>query len=212
MTTVTIEAQCECAERLMFFLQADLARPILNRDPAVIARIGQDLAELHAIHTTLKYGWRPTAMAAPACSQPASPEAAKMDSAQRTKLVATLLEIDQQIEAIKQPIRSQLDAIRALGDRWLDTLEAAGVHTSGKCEGCRAFVVTGDKAHAYEGGEYLCEACAPSYGDLQQAAQSDDTGFCVFDEDNPRADALKKINDHLAAGGKLTDKLVWVIE
>ena len=55
MTTVTIEAQCECAERLLSLLDADLSIARDSGAKETTARIRQDIAELRAIHTTLKW-------------------------------------------------------------------------------------------------------------------------------------------------------------
>lgn len=55
MTTVTIEAQCACAERLLSLLDADLSIARDSGATEASSRIRQDMAGLHAIHTTLKW-------------------------------------------------------------------------------------------------------------------------------------------------------------
>lgn len=76
------------------------------------------------------------------------------------------------------------------------------------CEGCGKTIAPGDKAH--RGSEvWLCEACAPDYGDLQQ-----NPGSFMNPEGEPltQAEADEQVAAHLAAGGNLDDKLVVTFE
>ena len=75
----------------------------------------------------------------------------------------------------------------------------------GWCEGCSKALFDEDRYHnGYE--VLLCEACAPTYEDMLTEPAS----FRDLDTDEPMTavKAASLVKAHIAAGGKLTDKMV----
>lgn len=71
------------------------------------------------------------------------------------------------------------------------------------CEGCGEPIFDGDKRHHSTDG-VSCEQCAPDYEDLLQNAWA----FLNADDEPMTPDEAKRICDeHVAAGGKLTDSM-----
>lgn len=72
------------------------------------------------------------------------------------------------------------------------------------CEGCGKVIRTGDLCH--RGSEvYLCAECAPSFEDLAKSPEY----FKGPEDDEVSADEANRIvEDYLATGGRLTDKMV----
>lgn len=106
------------------------------------------------------------------------------------------------LEPLLTPLRAALNGIeeaRAL------ILEANSAEIASKCEGCGSVIFRGEPCHHNDVD--LCEACAPTWGDIKAIASGPDAADHFEDEDGP-ARCLAEIDQHLAAGGSLDDKCV----
>lgn len=116
---------------------------------------------------------------------------------------------DTEIEAARKPIDEQLrpfiDQAAEVEERREELIERYGAEFVGKCESCGKPLFSGDQgSHPYE-DEFSIVYCAEhglTYGDLRSSWSEPG----LYDEDDERrTDALKMVDDHLAAGGALTD-------
>ncbi|MEN6302232.1 MAG: hypothetical protein ABFD96_05865 [Armatimonadia bacterium] len=72
------------------------------------------------------------------------------------------------------------------------------------CYACGEPVFEGDPSYRTSEDEVLCAKCAPTYADL---TASPDLFLGEDDEPMTAEEAQRKVDAHLAAGGKLTDSL-----
>lgn len=81
----------------------------------------------------------------------------------------------------------------------------------GQCEGCSKQLRTGDKAHICNDGPILCEECAPTFGELQQAANWELEGKVhsfSFTGRQQAVAAIEKVAAHIKGGGSMDDPVV----
>ena len=134
-----------------------------------------------------------------------APDRAEIESrlaefAQLREAVATATK---PISALLDPLHRLSDLLESLQDELLERYSTSYV---GKCEFCNKILLAGDRGHSCEEG-YLCEECAPTWGELKQ--QYSEAGEFCDDED--REDALRAIQAHVDTGGSLDDKRLWVL-
>jgi hypothetical protein len=110
--------------------------------------------------------------------------------------------IEKEREALLAPTKERYDAAC---DR-LEMIEDECPERIGRCEGCDEPIWEGDRyACGNEDCIYLCEDCAPSWGDM--LANPDQ--FYDDEGEYHTAETVKAAVDaHLAAGGSLEDKMV----
>lgn len=115
---------------------------------------------------------------------------------------AAVVEIEKERDALLLPTKDRYDA--ACGH--LELVEEDCPERVGRCEGCDEPIWEGDRyAYGSEDGIYLCEECAPSWEDMLENPDH----FYDGDGEYLTAETAKAAVDaHLAAGGKLTDKMV----
>lgn len=110
--------------------------------------------------------------------------------------------IEKEREALLAPTKARYDAAC---DR-LEIIEESCPDRIGHCEGCNEPIWEGDRyAYDSENAIYLCEECAPSWGDMLANPDHfyDDEG-----EYRTAETAKAAVDAHLAAGGSLEDKMV----
>lgn len=116
------------------------------------------------------------------------------------------------LNAIELDISFRLDTLNeimtALGR--IEEIEQDLPEYIGHCENCGDTILDGEKYHVGDDCR-ICHDCAPDFGDLQ-ASPSSFMAYCEdsgADEPHTPESVAKIIEAHLAAGGKLTDKLVF---
>jgi len=110
--------------------------------------------------------------------------------------------IEKEREALLAPTKERYDA--ALEQ--LDLIEESLPEHLGRCEGCDEPIWEGDRyAYGNEDCIYLCENCAPSWGDM---LVNPDQFVDAEGEYHTPETAKAAVDAHLAAGGSLDDKMV----
>lgn len=122
----------------------------------------------------------------------------------RATLSTELDRLDREEHAIKEtqkPTRDRLEAIEAAREA---LLEPHGLAIAGCCEFCDKRLFAGELGCADREGVVLCEACSPTYGDMQGAVTRGE-----YDDEPEDKEAIEtEIAAHIAGGGALTDKTV----
>lgn len=108
-----------------------------------------------------------------------------------TRTVARYVAQQEQVEAERQEILEQL---------------GPAVEIRGECEFCSAILLDGDLAHKSEDAGYLCEACAPTYGEALERIK--ETSPDAYDEPEDHALALAHVQGFIDGGGDPGAKLV----
>lgn len=110
--------------------------------------------------------------------------------------------IEKEREALLLPTKERYDAAC---DR-LEMIEDECPERVGRCEGCDEPIWEGERyAYDSENAIYLCEPCAPSWGDM---LANPDHFYDAEGECHTPETAKAAVDVHLAAGGNLTDKMV----
>lgn len=115
---------------------------------------------------------------------------------------AAVVEIEKEREALLATTKDRYDA----ACDHLELIEEACPERVGRCEGCAEPIWQGDR-YAYDSTNavWLCEPCAPEWGEMLENPDH----FVGHDGEYLTAEQAKAMVDaHLAAGGKLTDKMV----
>lgn len=88
----------------------------------------------------------------------------------------------------------------------LEMIEEDCPEVYGRCEGCDEPIWEGDR-YAYDSNNsiYLCEPCAPSWGDM---LKNPDHFYDAEGEYHSAESAKAACDAHVAAGGSLDDKMV----
>ena len=132
---------------------------------------------------------------------------AMIDDATRAKY----LKLKAKADAAYQAAKPAEDAAREAMQPYYEVIEeieelidGANVTT---CEGCSAPIFDGDMcSHDSESGIYFCEACSPTWEDLQREPD----GFYRWENDEQvyyTAETAKAaIDAHITDGGSITDK------
>lgn len=126
-------------------------------------------------------------------------ELAKLDTAEK------LVEIEMApLRELMKPFNERLEAIEASRDELLDRFGIAERH---HCESCNKLLIPGDLVCHCEDAGYLCQACAPTWGDVKK---QNEERLADPAEPEPEACALslKHIAEVVAGGGSLTDPAV----
>lgn len=114
-----------------------------------------------------------------------------------------------EVEAIEKErealLASTTERYDAACDR-LEMIEEACPERVGRCEGCDEPIWEGERyAYGSDDGIYLCEDCAPSWGEMLANPEY----FIDADGEPHTAESAKAACDaHLADGGSLDDKMV----
>lgn len=109
------------------------------------------------------------------------------------------------IEAERAALLAPTNARYEAAQEKIDKIEEESGEHVGVCEGCLTHLWAGDR-YSYDSvnGMRFCEACTPSYEDML----ADPTSFYDADEEYMTAETAKAcVEAHVAAGGKVTDKV-----
>lgn len=110
--------------------------------------------------------------------------------------------IEKEREALLAPTKERYDAAR---DR-LELIEEELPEFVGRCEGCTEPIWEGERyAYDSEGGVFMCEECAPSWGDM---LKNPEHFYDAEGEYHTAETARAAVDAYLAAGGSLDDKMV----
>lgn len=113
---------------------------------------------------------------------------------------------EQSIYDAMKPYRAALTALEATRDMLLAGIDA---DIAGKCESCSKLLFTGEPGHRCADDPILCEACAPTWGDISNQAQEIYLSRTTDSDQIELADRnLEAVQAHVAAGGSLDDKNV----
>ena len=120
--------------------------------------------------------------------------------------------VKQQMAANKKSMPI-LDALNANNNAFIEALdEIAGEVESnclGYCETCSLPLFEGDQGfHEVEAGLYFCAEHSPTYQDWESAVADEPE---AYEDKAARERGLQEIQEHLDAGGSLTDKITHEI-
>lgn len=90
-------------------------------------------------------------------------------------------------------------------------LDKRGLEVAGECEGCERLLLIGDKGHRCDDGPILCEACSPTWGDIEGSwlASKPET-LDDFDRER-REQFFESFGKHLEGGGSRSDTVAYVL-
>ena len=134
----------------------------------------------------------------------------KLSNEQREALdeeLKTLGAAEEKITAARKPYDEALAQIWNARDL---VLQRYGVNEPlGECITCDTLLFEGDLGHECADGEKMCAEHAPTWGDFKRQVEDS------HDEEDEggisNTDKLSSVNAHLAAGGKLTDRIVHTL-
>jgi hypothetical protein len=114
---------------------------------------------------------------------------------QLDELRARIVALVETEEAVRSTMQDEIDCI----------VEENGDFIAGRCECCAKVVFFGDRGHQYEDGPLSCSDCSPTWEDAKENWESSEA------DDEQRAEFQARLEKHLAAGGKLEDRLDYVL-
>lgn len=140
-----------------------------------------------------------------------------LTEAERTALdnqLHALKRLEDAVDAARKPIERLL---KPLGEVQLEIdeqrevlLERAGVEVVGRCETCLKLLIVGDKGNRPYSDEteiVYCAEHAMTFGNLKAHWERSDPTNDDGDEAEQRIDELALVENHVARGGALTDKI-----
>lgn len=119
----------------------------------------------------------------------------------------------QRIETRAKPFRDRLkpfeEKLAQLDERAAIALEEYGLDQMERCH-CGALLIEGDLGCHTEEGEYLCEACAPTWAELAKSIE-EGLSVCGRDPDEDEACTLALARERVLAGrgGEKAVSPVW---